>query len=342
MFRWHYVKSNYLYIGIHLMSTALALSKGLSPFHIILTNPTFPLGGLSAASKTKVNDHFKTTEQYLPQVLIPKELSLEDRKSTALTFIETVSLPVIAKPDRGVVGIGVRKIDSLKELMALLEIIPCDYMIQKFCDYPYEYGIFYCKYPNKKKGRVVSLTEKLIPSVVGDGQKTVSQLVDLNPEIKYNKKNLLTHARNLTYVPKAGEKYQILDQASHTYGCVFKDCNHEITPGMDEWMNEMCSAAREFYFGRFDMKIRSKDSLRTGKGVKICELNGCWSEPVHIYDDNHNLGYAAKELFRSYARAYRIAKLNHKRLNIKISYKEIIDAYRTYMQEKSEIIRVVG
>jgi hypothetical protein len=342
MFRWQYIKSNYLYIGIHLMSTALAFSKGLSPFHIIFANPTFPLGGLSAASKSKVNEHFRSTEQYLAQVLIPKNMSLEDRKSAALAFIETVSLPVVAKPDRGVVGIGVRKIDSLGELTDILEIIPCDYMLQEFCDYPLEYGIFYCKYPNTEKGRVVSLTQKLIPSVVGDGRKTVRKLIDLNPDIKYNKNNLLAHAKNLDYVPKAGELYQILDQASHTYGCVFKDRNHHITPEMDAWMNEMCSAASEFYFGRFDMKITDTNSLRTGKGVKICEVNGSWSEPVHIYDDDHTFAYAAKEMYRSYQRAYKIAKLNKKRLKLKISYKEIINAYRSYMQEKLEIMRVVG
>jgi hypothetical protein len=77
-----------MYIGIHLMSTALALSKGLTPFHIILTNPNFPLGGLSAASKTEVLDHFKRTDQYLPQVLISKDLPLEKRRQTAEEFIQ--------------------------------------------------------------------------------------------------------------------------------------------------------------------------------------------------------------------------------------------------------------
>jgi hypothetical protein len=331
-----------MYIVIHLMSTALALSKGLSPFHIVLANPAFPLGGLSAASKTKVNDYFKNTEQYLPQVYIPKDMPIEKKTSTARAFIDKVSLPVFAKPDRGVVGIGVRKIASLKELEELLEIIPCDYMLQEFCDYPLEYGIFHCKYPNKDMGRVVSLTEKLIPSVVGDGQKTVRELIDQNPDIKYNKKNLLAHAKNLNLTPRAGEHYQILDQASHTYGCVFKDRNYEITHEMNAWMNEMCSKAKEFYFGRFDMKIRDKESLETGNGVKICELNGCWSEPIHIYDDDHTITYAVKEMFRSYSRAYRIAKINKKRLNLKVPYKEIIDAYRSYMQEKVEIIKVVG
>ncbi len=342
MFRWHYIKSNYMYIVIHLMSAALALSKGLTPFHIILTNPNFPLGGLSAASKTDVLDHFKDTDQYLPQLLIPKELPLEQRRRAAQQFIGKVSLPVIAKPDRGVVGIGVRRIDSTAELNDILEIMPCDYMLQAFCDYPLEYGIFYCRYPNREKGRVVSLTQKLIPTVVGDGKKTVRELIDLTPDIKYNKNNLLAHAKTLDHIPAAGERYQVIDQASHTYGCIFRDNHHEITPAMNAWMNAMSSKASEFYFGRFDMKIRDKDSLRTGIGVKICELNGCWSEPVHIYDDDHTLGYAVKEMFRSYSRAYKIAKLNQKRLNLNVPYREIIDAYRSYMQEKVEIMKVVG
>jgi hypothetical protein len=313
------------------MSAALALSKGLSPFHIILTNPKFPLGGLSAASKVAVLDHFKQSEQFLPQVLISKDWSVEDRKTTALSFVEQVSFPIIAKPDRGVVGIGVRKLNTAEELDEILAIMPCDYMLQEFCDFPLEYGIFYCRYPDKPKGRVVSLTQKLIPNVVGDGSQTVRELIDLNPDIKHNKMNLLAHAKKLDYVPQPGEHFQILDQASHTYGCVFRDNN-----------NEMCCKADEFYFGRFDMKIKDKDAFQTGMGVKICELNGCWSEPTHIYDDAHTLAYAVKEMFHSYRRAYKIAKINQKRLNPKIPYRKIIDAYRSYMQEKAEIIRVVG
>ena len=331
-----------MYIGIHLMSAALALSKGLTPFHIILTNPKFPLGGLSAASKTEVLDHFKYTDQYLPQVLIPKDFPFEQKRQTASAFIKEVSLPVVAKPDRGVVGIGVRRVDSLEELNDILEIMPCDYMLQEFCDYPLEYGIFYCRYPNRENGRVVSLTQKLIPAVSGDGQKTVRELIDMTPEIKYNKPNLLAHAKTLDHVPAAGERFQVIDQASHTYGCIFRDNNHEITPEMDAWMNSMSLKASEFYFGRFDMKIRDKDSLRTGRGVKICELNGCWSEPAHIYDDKHTLSYAIKEMIRSYSRAYKIARLNKKRLNLSVSYREIIAAYRSYMQEKVEIMKVVG
>jgi glycosyltransferase involved in cell wall biosynthesis len=268
--------------------------------------------------------------------------SVTDAYANVVSEALSAGLPVVAKPDCGVVGIGVRRIDSLEELNDILEIMPCDYMLQEFCDYPLEYGIFYCRYPSHEKGRVVSLTQKLIPVVIGDGRRSVRELIDVTPDIKYNKPNLLAHVKTLEHVPENGEHYQVINQASHTYGCVFRDNNHEITPEMDAWVNAMGSKASEFYFGRFDMKIRDKDSLRTGKGAKICELNGCWSEPAHIYDDGHTLGYAIKEMVRSYRRAYKIAKLNKKRLKMNVSYREIIDAYRSYMQEKVEILKVVG
>ena len=45
--------------------------------------------------------------------------------------------------------------------------------------------------------KVVSLTEKIAPFVFGDGCHTVQQLVQMNPDFKYNKNALLSHARNL-------------------------------------------------------------------------------------------------------------------------------------------------
>ena len=82
--------------------------------------------------------------------------------------------------------------------------------------------------------------------------------------------------------------------------------------------------------------------LKTGKGAKICELNGCWSEPIHIYDDNHTLAYAIREFIRSYNSAYKIAKLNKKRFKKKAPVKEFLRSYRLYLKEKNEIIRIVG
>lgn len=342
MFHWQYIPSKYMYIGIQLMSTALALSKGLTPSQIIFANPTLPYGGLSIASKTEILKRFNVRRQFLNQQLIPVNLNFDERKALALAFLETNSCPIIAKPDRGVVGIGVRKIDSEADLDEILNIMPSDYMLQQYCDYPLEYGIFFCKFPANIRGRVVSLTEKIAPFVFGDGRRSVQQLVQVNPDFKFNKEALLSHARNLDYIPQKGAWHQVIIQGSHTYGSIFKDRNDQINQQLESWLNELCAVDDEFYFGRFDMKVKDREALRSGNGVKIIELNGCWSEPIHIYDDRHSFVFAAKELFRSYARAYQIAKFNKKRLQLKTSFAELLTAYRTYLQEKNEIIRLVG
>jgi hypothetical protein len=331
-----------MYIGIQLMSTALAISKGLTPPQIICANPSLPYGGLSIASKTKILERFKTCRQFLDQLLIPKDMGIDQRMALAQSFLKKNTFPIIAKPDRGVVGIGVRKIDSEIELNDILNIMPSDYMLQRYCDYPLEYGIFFCKFPGEPRGKVVSLTEKIAPSVFGDGSRSVQQLVQMNPGFKYNKDALLSHARNLDYIPNKGEWYQVIVQGSHTYGSIFRDRNDQICEELESWFNELCAVDDEFYFGRFDMKVKDRDALKNGSGVKIIELNGCWSEPIHIYDDRHNILFAFKELFRSYARAYHIAKLNKKRLQMTASLKELLTAYREYLKEKEEIIRVVG
>jgi len=342
MFRWHYINSKYMYIGIQLMSTALALSKGLTPSQIICANPSLPYGGLSIASKTEILKRFKNRRQFLPQQLIPKNMNRDERKAVALAFLERNTFPVVAKPDRGVVGIGVRRIDSENDLDDILKIMPSDYMLQQYCDYPLEYGIFFCKFPGEPRGSVVSLTEKIAPVVCGDGRRSVRQLVQINPDFKYNKDALISHAPNLDYIPQVGERYPVIIQGSHTYGSIFKDRNHRIDQNLESWLNELCAVDDEFYFGRFDMKVKDMEALNTGNGVKIIELNGCWSEPIHIYDDRHNILFAFKELYRSYDRAYHIAKLNKQRLQMKASFKDLLAAYRAYLQEKEQIIRVVG
>jgi hypothetical protein len=153
---------------------------------------------------------------------------------------------------------------------------------------------------------------------------------------------LISHARNLSYIPQKGERYQVIFQGSRTYGSIFKDRNRQINSQLESWMNELCAVDAEFYFGRFDMKVKNKEALNDGSGVKIIELSGCRSEPIHIYDDRHSFVFAFKELFRSYARACHIARINKKRLQLKASLKELSAAYRAYLHEKEQIIRVVG
>jgi len=322
------------------MSALLALRYGLTPFHLIRVNPSLPFGGTSIASKFSILERFRGRKEFLDQALAPSHLSVSKRHEIAEQFIARCSLPIIAKPDRGVVGIGVRKISTLHELGNLLRRMPADYLLQEYCEYPGEYGVFYCKHPGQGRGEVISLTQKLIPTVVGDGITTVRQLIQNDQRYRNNGPALLKHAQSLHVVPKRGEVFQVIVQGSHTYGSIFLDRGNWITPALNNQMNELCSVDKDFCFGRFDLKTADFESLCKGD-VKICELNGSMSEPIHIYDDRHTLLFGLKEFFRFYSHAYKIAKSNRNPISI-VPYRRIMREYKIYLREKELVKQIMG
>jgi len=341
---WQYWRAPFLY-GLVLgpLHIAAALKHGLSPFHMIRVNPVLP-NGISLGTKDKTLPLFKRKKHYLAFTAVRRTWTFKKNRSHVRRFMakEGLSFPIIVKPCRGHVGIGVRKIDSETELTAFLETIPVDYIIQEFCDYPHEYGVFYCKVPGKTQGTVVSLTQKIIPEVVGDGVSTVRQLVNSDHRFLHNRKALLSHARNLDTVPKKGCVWQVIIQGSHTYGSIFRDKNSLINEDVHHWMNELCAGVEGFHYGRFDMKVKAEASLRTGNGVKLVEVNGCGSDPVHVYDDRYPLSFAAREFYKFFDLIYKIAKINIRKQKIKTSVFAVMRLFMEDARKKKAVFQVIG
>ena len=341
---WHYWRTPLLY-GLVLgpLHIAAALKHGLSPVHMIRVNPVLP-NGISLGTKDKTLPLFKGKNQYLAFTAVRQTWMPEKKRRHVRQFMakKGLSYPIIAKPCRGHVGIGVRKIESETELATFLGTIPVDYIIQEFCDYPHEYGVFYCKVPGEAQGKVVSLTQKILPQVVGDGVSSVRQLVNADNRFRNNRKALLNHARNLDTVPEKGNVWQVIVQGSHTYGSIFRDKNSLIDENMHRWMNELCAGVDGFHYGRFDMKVRNEASLRTGNGVKLVEVNGCGSDPVHVYDDRHPLGFAAREFYRFYDLIYKIAKINIRSQKIKTPVFAVIRLFMEDARKKKTALEVIG
>jgi len=61
------------------------------------------------------------------------------------------SYPLIFKPDIGERGNGVEKIESEAEALAYLCMCSYDILVQPFISYPIELGVFYYRYPQKRK-----------------------------------------------------------------------------------------------------------------------------------------------------------------------------------------------
>jgi len=97
-----------------------------------------------------------------------------------------------------------------------------------------------------------------------------------------------------------------------------------------------------FHYGRFDMKVRDAKALMTGNGVKVVEVNGCGSDPVHVYDDRHPLSFAAGEFFKFFDIAYRIAKINIQTRKIKTSMTAVIRLFFEDSRKKKTALEVIG
>jgi len=65
-----------------------------------------------------------------------------------------------------------------------------------------------------------------------------------------------------------------------------------------------------------DVRYNSWEELKEGKNFGIVELNGAGSEPTHIYDPQHSIFFAWKEIIRHWKILWRISRINHRKEKI--------------------------
>ncbi|MEH6309190.1 hypothetical protein RYH73_26295 [Olivibacter sp. CPCC 100613] len=86
--------------------------------------------------------------------------------------------------------------------------------------------------------------------------------------------------------------------------------SHYITEELTATIDQICQQVPGFYYGRLDIKFHSWEELEKGCKFSIIELNGAGSEPTHIYDPQHSLFFAWKEIYRHWQILYQISKIN--------------------------------
>ena len=74
--------------------------------------------------------------------------------------IKQLQFPLIAKPDIGMKGLGVEKLNNHYELFKYIITSKVDFLIQKWIDYKNEVGIFYYRYPDEQKGYISGIVKK--------------------------------------------------------------------------------------------------------------------------------------------------------------------------------------
>lgn len=293
-------------------------------------------GGFMAESKKEIYN-------IIPSQFYPKtELILEkiDFQNVILQIEKAqINFPFIAKPDIGLRGSAVKKIQSVDELKDYHNKANFDYLIQDLIPYENEVGIFYVRFPNEEKGKITGIVAKEYLIVVGDGKSKIVDLVKANPRFELQLNVLQREYGNqLNEVLKVGEKRNLVPYGNHARGAKFIDASDKISPQLTAVMNEVCLQIPEFYFGRLDVMYNNWNDLQQGKNFSIVEVNGAASEPTHIYDPKHSLFFAWKELARHITYMYKISVLNHQRGFPYLSHKEGMKQYRLHLEQSTKIV----
>jgi len=277
-------------------------------------------------------------QNYYPKTELIKEGTPLDEVQTRIENAG-IKYPFIAKPDIGLRGSGVKKIESLHDLNRYGQRADFDYLIQNLIPYKNEVGIFYVRYPHEKMGRITGIVYKEFLIITGNGFSTIEDLLKQNPRYALQLKVLKQeYGKKLLEVLPFGENINLVPYGNHARGAKFIDGSHWITPKITAMLNEMCLQIPEFYFGRLDIMYDTLEELELGKNFSVVELNGAASEPTHIYDPKHSLLFAWKELARHITYMYEISVANHNKGTPYLAHKAGMKEYRLHQKQNKKIV----
>ncbi|MEO5776373.1 MAG: D-alanine--D-alanine ligase [Flavobacterium sp.] len=335
LFHWEYWPFQIVYIPIYFLWAYYAL-KARTIFFFNACNPTMKNGGFVMDSKIEIYDLIP--QKFYPITKFVKEKMPFDEVEILLETSK-IKFPFIVKPDIGLRGSAVKKVENLDELQAYHNKANFDYLLQDLIPYENEVGIFYVRFPHEKHGKITGIVAKEFLIIEGDGCSTIEELLKANPRYEFQLKVLeKEYGNQLKDILAKGEKRNLVPYGNHARGAKFLDYSNLISPELTKVIDEMCLQVSEFYFGRMDLMYNTWEELEQGKNFSIVELNGAASEPTHIYDPKHSLFFAWKELARHIKYMFQISVENHKRGFPYLSHKDGMEQYRLHLEQSDKIV----
>jgi hypothetical protein len=332
---WEYWPFHLIYVPVYFLWAYYAL-RAKSIFFFNACNPTIKNGGFMAESKMEIYNLIP--QQYYPKTeLVAAQISFEN----TLQLLEEsgIKYPLIAKPDIGLRGSAVKKIDNPDELADYHKKANFNYLIQDLIPYPNEFGIFYVRYPHEKTGRITGIVGKEFLIVEGDGVSNIENLLKKDPRHEMQKKALRkAYGEKLLEILEKGEKRNLVPYGNHIRGAKFIDASDLISEKLTATFNDICLQVPQFYFGRLDVMYETFEDLESGKNFSIVELNGAGSEPTHIYDPKHSIFFAWKEIMRHIRYMFEISVENHKNGAPYLPHKVGMEQYRLHLEQSKKIL----
>jgi len=179
---------------------------------------------------------------------------------------------------------------------------------------PEEAGIFYYRFPKEQKGHILGITRKQFPLLVGDGVHSIRELIEADSRARLIAQTYLERfASVVDQILPQGESLRLVEAGNHCQGCIFKEGEDLYSEELRNAFDQISQKLPGFYIGRYDVRYRSDDELRSGKEFQIIELNGAASEATNIYDKGNSLWSAYNTLYRQWKLVFQIGAANRSR-----------------------------
>jgi membrane protein DedA with SNARE-associated domain len=282
-------------------------------------NPTIFTGGMWGEAKSSYFCDVAAAErQWVADFVVVKRnagvWSLSADIDSAIHALAGANLgyPLIAKPDIGWHGHGVRRIDSRAELENYIAHFPESntIMLQRYVPHAAEAAVLYARLPGESSGRVLSLTLRYFPQVIGNGRMTVRELIATDPRAQWKSALHLgvdpTHRGvdpfDLERVPSRGEVVRIALIGNQRAGALYRDGRRHITRALDARFDAIACGMKEFHYGRFDIRFETVEALMRAEDFSIVEINGIGGEAIDCWDPRLSVG----EVYRRLAEQQRL------------------------------------
>ena len=290
-------------------------------------NPGITSGGLVGDGKLEYFANMGATAQAATATHIGVDNLPGLDRAVVLARMRDAGLefPVVAKPDLGWCGYGVRLLGSAADLSTYLARFPQGetFVLQRYLPEPGEAGLFYMREPDAASGRLIGILLRHYPSVSGNGSDTVAQLIARDVRLRRATGSAMHECRyDPAYVPAAGEVVRLSTVASTRVGGAYEDGTAHATPALTDRVDAIAHDMGLFLVGRFDVRYRSLDALERGE-FTIMEVNGAGSEAVHAWDPKYSIRDVYRIVFAKQRLLFRIAHANRRRGHEPIGWRNL-------------------
>ena len=208
-------------------------------------------------------------------------------------------------------GSGVKLIRSMLTALDYLQAVDAPVIVQRYAPGPGEAGVFYYRFPDESRGNIFAITEKIFPTITGDGIRSVEELIHADERAALMAPTYLRRfASRTSEVLAPGEVLKLVETGNHAQGCIFRDGMRLHTHALERVTDEISQMMPDFFIGRYDIRYETEEDFKCGRNFQIVELNGATSEATSIYDARNSLFSAYQTLFQQWRLVFAIGAIN--------------------------------